>query len=88
VVGADSTIGAGASVHGSVLFDGVTVGPGAQIIESVIGAGARIGDGAVLHGVVVGAGAEVGGGNELRRGLRVWPGVRLDGTSIRFSADA
>jgi hypothetical protein len=30
----------------------------------------------------------VGGGNELLRGVRVWPGVRLDGTAIRFSTDA
>ena len=88
VVGAGSTVGAGASVHGSVLFDQVTVGAGATVTDSVLGAGARIGDGAVLHGVIVGAGAEVGGGNELLHGLRVWPGVRLDGTAIRFSADA
>jgi mannose-1-phosphate guanylyltransferase len=88
VVGAGSTVGAGASVHGSVLFDGVTVGARASVTDSVLGTGARIGDGAVLHGVVVGAGAQVGGGNELRHGLRVWPGVRLDGTAIRFSADA
>jgi mannose-1-phosphate guanylyltransferase len=88
VVGAGSTVGAGSSVHGSVLFDGVTVGAGASVTDSVLGTGARIGDGAVLHGVIVGAGARVGGGNELRHGLRVWPGVRLDGTAIRFSADA
>ena len=88
VVGAGSTVGAGAAVHGSVLFDGVTVGAGATVTASVIGAGARIGDGAVLHEVVIGAGAEIGGGNELRCGMRVWPGVRLDGTAVRFSTDA
>jgi mannose-1-phosphate guanylyltransferase len=88
VVGAGSTVGAGASLDGSVLFDDVTIGAGARVEASVIAAGARIGEGVVLHGVVIGAGAEICGGNELRRGLRVWPGVRLDGTSIRFSADA
>ena len=88
VVGAGSVIGAGATVSGSVLFDGVTVGDGASVIASVVGAGAQIGDGAVLDGVVIGAGAAIGGGNELRHGLRVWPGVRLDGTAIRFSTDA
>jgi mannose-1-phosphate guanylyltransferase len=88
VVGAGSTIGAGASVHGSVLFSDVAIGAGAQVTASVIAAGARIGDGVVLHNVVIGAGAYVGAGNELRRGLRVWPGARLDGDSIRFSADA
>jgi mannose-1-phosphate guanylyltransferase len=87
-VGAGCIIGAGAAVDGSVLFDGVSIGAGASVTASVVGAGARIGDGAVLDGAVVGAGAEVGGGNELLRGVRVWPGVRLDGTAIRFSTDA
>ncbi len=88
VVGPGGRIGAGASVHGSVLFDGVTVGARATVTASVLGTGSRIGDGAVLNGVVIGAGAEVGAGNELRHGLRVWPGVRLDETAIRFSTDA
>jgi mannose-1-phosphate guanylyltransferase len=87
-VGAGCVVGARAAVDGSVLFDGVTIGADASVMASVIGAGARIGAGAVLNGVVIGAGAEIGGGNELQRGLRVWPGVRLDGTAIRFSTDA
>ena len=87
-IGRGSTVGAGAAVDGSVLFDEVSVGAGARVSRSVIGSGARIGEGAVLDGVVIGAGAQIGGGNELVRGLRVWPGVRLDGTAIRFSADA
>jgi mannose-1-phosphate guanylyltransferase len=87
-VGAGCVIGAGAAVDGSVLFDGVSIGARASVTASVVGAGARIGDGAVLDGAVVGAGAEVGGGNELLHGVRVWPGVRLDGTAIRFSTDA
>jgi mannose-1-phosphate guanylyltransferase len=88
VVGAGSVVGAEATIDGSVIFDGVTVGARSTVTASVIGAGATIGDGAVLDGVVIGAGAEIGGGNELRCGLRVWPGVRLDGTAIRFSTDA
>ncbi len=87
-VGAGSLIGAGATVDASVLFDRVTIGAGARVTASVIGSGARVGPGAVLDGVVIGSEADVASGNELRRGLRVWPGVRLDQTSIRFSADA
>lgn len=87
-VGSGSAVGARATVTGSVLFDGVSIGAGAKVTASVVGAGARIGDGAVLDSAVIGAGAEVGGGNELLRGVRVWPGVRLDGTAIRFSTDA
>lgn len=88
VIGSGSTIGAGAVVVGSVVFDGVTIGAGARVTGSVIGAGARIGPGAVLHEAVIGSGADIGGGNELRHGVRVWPGVRLDDTAIRFSTDA
>ena len=87
-VGADSTVAAGAVVHGSVLFDGVTIGEGAKVTASVIGAGARIGAGAVLDRVVIGRGAEIGPRNELRHGMRVWPGVQLGHTAVRFSTDA
>jgi mannose-1-phosphate guanylyltransferase len=75
-------------VTGSVLFDGVSVGAGARIIDSVVGCGAFIGDGVVLDGVVIGEGARIAAGNELRAGMRVWPGVELGPTSVRFSTDA
>ncbi len=88
VAGEGSVIGPEATVDGSVLFDGVTIGAGAKVTASVVGSGATVGEGAVLDGVVIGDGAEVAGGNELKHGLRVWPGVRLDSTAIRFSTDA
>jgi mannose-1-phosphate guanylyltransferase len=87
VVGAGSVIESGATIDGSVIFDGVTIGAGAQVTASVVGAGARIGAGAVLDGVVIGDGADIASGNELRPGLRVWPGVQLAETAIRFSTD-
>jgi mannose-1-phosphate guanylyltransferase len=87
VAGTGCVVGARARVAGTVLFDGVSVGAGAVVTASVISSGARIGDGAVLDGVVIGAEADIGAGNELRRGLRVWPGVSLRPTAIRFSAD-
>jgi mannose-1-phosphate guanylyltransferase len=86
--GAGSVIGAGAVVHGSVVFDEATIGSGAVVRDSIVGRGAKIAGGAVLDGAVVGDGAFVGSGNELARGLRVWPGVRLEPTSVRFSSDA
>jgi len=88
VAGARSVIGAGAVVHGSVLFEGATVGAGAVVRDSIVGAGATVDGGAVLDGVVIGDRAFVGSGNELARGLRVWPDVRLEPTSVRFSTDA
>jgi mannose-1-phosphate guanylyltransferase len=88
VIGAGSRICAGAEVTGSVLFDDVTIGAGAQVRGSVLGRRARIGDGAVLDGAVIGESAVVAGGNELCGGLRLWPGVQLPPTSVRFSTDA
>ena len=88
VVGAGCLVGPGAMVDGCVLFDGGPSAPGAVVRASVVGSGARIGEGAVLDGVVIGDGARIGPGNELRRGLRVWPGVRLGPTAVRFSTDA
>jgi mannose-1-phosphate guanylyltransferase len=87
-VGAGSEIGTGATVTASVLFDGVRVGPGAVVRDSILGAGAHIEAGAVIESAVIGDRAVVGAGNELARGLRLWPGVRLEPTSVRFSSDA
>jgi mannose-1-phosphate guanylyltransferase len=87
VIGPGSVIGAGAEVEGSVLFDGVRIGAGARVSASVLGSGASIGGSAVLDATVIGDGARVASGNELRAGMRVWPGVDLGPTSIRFSTD-
>jgi mannose-1-phosphate guanylyltransferase len=85
---AHSVVSAGAVVHGSVLFDGAVIGAGAVVRDSVVGFGATIDDGAVLDGVIIGDRAFIGSRNELARGLRVWPDVRLEPTSVRFSSDA
>ena len=87
VVGAGASVGAGATVFGSVLFDSATVGEGAVVRHSILGRGAVVAPGAVLDEAVVGDGAFIGPGNELARGIRVWPGTRLEQTSIRFSSD-
>ena len=87
VVGAGSVIGAGARVEGSVLFDGVRIGPDARVSASVLGHGVRIGESVVLDGAVIGDDVSVASGNELRAGMRVWPGVDLGPTSVRFSTD-
>jgi mannose-1-phosphate guanylyltransferase len=87
VVGSGATVGAGAEVHASVLFDGAVVAAGAVVRDSAVGAGAIIGAGASLDGVVVGDRAVIGPGNELVPGARVWPGVALGETAVRFSSD-
>jgi mannose-1-phosphate guanylyltransferase len=86
-VGAGAAVAAGATVTGSVLFDDAQVGEGAVVRDSILGRGAVIEAGAVIDDAVIGDGAVIGSGNELARGIRVWPGTRLDPTSVRFSAD-
>jgi mannose-1-phosphate guanylyltransferase len=87
VVGAGASVSAGATVDGSVLFDGAAVGAGAVVRDSILGRGAIVAPGAVLDHAVVGDGAYIGAGNELARGIRIWPNVRLEPTSVRFSSD-
>jgi len=87
VVGVGACVAAGATVFGSVLFDSAAVGEGAVVRDSILGRGAVVAPGAVLDEAVVGDGAYIGPGNELARGIRVWPGTRLEPTSIRFSSD-
>src|SRR5215469_10003434 len=88
VAGVRAVVGPGAVVHGSVVFDDAAIGGGATVRDSIVGRGATICEATVLDGVVIGDGAFVGPGNELARGMRVWPGVRLEPTSVRFSSDA
>jgi mannose-1-phosphate guanylyltransferase len=86
-VGARSVVAAGATVDGSVLFDGVRVGPGAVVRRSVLGFGASVGAGAVLEDCVIGDGAVIGANVELLAGARVWPNVTIPDGGVRFSSD-
>jgi len=87
-VGRGAVVESGAVVSGSVIFDGAAIGPGAIVRDSIVGKHAVIAGGAAIYGVVIGDEAYVGPGNELARGLRLWPGTRLEATSVRFSSDA
>jgi mannose-1-phosphate guanylyltransferase len=87
-VGAGARVGAEAYVTGSVLFDAASIGAGARVSGSVIGRGTVVGEGVVLDGVVLGDEVHIAPGNELRCGLRVWPGQTLGLTCVRFSTDA
>jgi mannose-1-phosphate guanylyltransferase len=86
-VGRNVTIGKGARVEGSMLFDGAVVADEARVISSVVGHDARVDRGAVVHETVVGDRAVVGSQCELRRGVRVWPDVVLPPHGVRFSPD-
>jgi mannose-1-phosphate guanylyltransferase len=88
VVGMGARVAADAYITGSVVFDAASIGAGARVSGSVIGRGTVIGEGVVLDGVVLGDEVHVAPGNELRAGMRVWPGQTLGMTCIRFSTDA
>lgn len=86
-LGADVEVAENVQVSGSAVFDGARIEPGAVVIDSIIGRGAQIGRDAIIVDAVVGDGARVGAGNELRNGARVFPGVVLPDTAVRFSSD-
>ena len=73
VAGAGCAIGRGATVGGSVLWDGVEIGEGARVRDSVLADGARVGAGAVLEGVVLAHGAVVEAGERPPRGTLLDP---------------
>ena len=87
-IGRGATVDAGAVVTGSVIFDGAVIGQGAQLTSSVVGRGTVIGADCVLDGAVVGDDVHIGARNELRGGIRLWPGLRLPDVAVRFSTDA
>ncbi|WP_257160161.1 NDP-sugar synthase [Corynebacterium cystitidis] len=87
-VGRGVEVGAGSRIDDSVLFDGVTVEPGAVVRNSIIAAGATIGANARIADCVIGEGASIGARCELLGGMRVWPGVEIPDSGVRFSSDA
>lgn len=87
-IGARATIGEGAEVDSSVVFDGARIAAGAVVRRSVVGADVVVGEGTLVQGAVLGDGARIGSGCELLSGIRVWPGVELPDGGVRFSADA
>ncbi len=86
-IGPGAVVDGDAVVRGSVVMAGARIGTAAHVERSAVGVGAEVGPGVVLVDTVVGDRARVGVGNELRAGARVWPGVELAPTSVRFSTD-
>ena len=86
-VGRGCEVGGGSRLDTTVLFDGVEVEAGATLERCIVAAGARIGARAVLRDAVIGEGAVIGARCELIDGVRVWPGVNIPDSGIRFSTD-
>jgi mannose-1-phosphate guanylyltransferase len=58
VIGDDVTIGAGARVRGSILWEGATVGDGASVRDAIVGKDYRVDPNATLDGAIVANEAE------------------------------
>ena len=87
VIGAGATVGDGARIDSSVVFDDAVVSARATITNSVIGRGAFVGENSEVTGAVIGDGARVEANNELLLGVRVFPNTVLSEGSVRFSSD-
>jgi mannose-1-phosphate guanylyltransferase len=86
-VGARCSVGGGVRLDGAVLFDGSRIAAGAVVTNSVVGRDAVVGPGCVVEDAVLGDGVVLGARNELRAGVRLWPGVHLPPVAVRFSTD-
>lgn len=85
VLGPGCCVGEGARLEGAVLHAGCRVGAGSVLGDCALAAGVEVGEGVEIGGqAVLGGGAVVGDANELRCGIRVWPGARIPASSLRF----
>ena len=79
------TIGDNSIVEQAVVMQGTEVGANCVIRNCVIAGGVRIGDNVRVEGrAVIGEGVTIGDDNVLSNGARVFPGVRLPDSAIRF----
>jgi mannose-1-phosphate guanylyltransferase len=83
-LGARCHIGEAATIEGSVLHDDVEIEPGATVEGSILGRGVKVGSRTRIVDAVVGAGVDVGADNELRAGVRIWPGIEIPDHTITF----
>ena len=85
VLGADVTVGAGATIERSVVLDGTTIGAGCTLRDCIVAGGCRIGANTqITGGAVLGEGVTVGSDNVITRGARIFPGVVLGDGAIQF----
>jgi mannose-1-phosphate guanylyltransferase len=84
-LGAGCVIGEGAQIAGSVLHDRVVVEDGVRLRDSVVGSDSRVGHATQAHDAVIAAKVHIGADNELREGIRLWPGIDVPDRGITFS---
>ncbi len=75
-LGAGTTIGTGAVVHGSVLWERVTIGKDARVADSILADGVSVGAGATVTGAIIGSEATIDPGAAVPPGTGVEPRTR------------
>ena len=87
VLGPGCVVGEGAHLEGAVLHEGCVVGAESVLRGCVLSRGVRVGERVhVSDGAVIGGEVVVGDDNELRCGIRVWPGAVLPPHTLRFQS--
>ena len=84
-IGDDVVIGDDVTVSGSVLHERVSLESAVIVRDSTIAAGSSVGHGTEIVGAVLGARVTVGADNELREGVRLWPGLDTGDRGITFT---
>ena len=85
VLGSDVKIGAGSTVERAVILNGTEIGENCTLRDCIVAAGCRIGAGThILEGAVLGEGVTVGADNTIAGGARIFPGVTLPDSAIKF----
>ena len=85
VLEAGVTVGEGTSIERAVVMRGAQIGAHCTLHGCIVGAGARIGDHTRVEGLaVIGEGVAIGADNVVTNGARIFPGVELPDSSIRF----
>ena len=79
------TVGEGTSIERAVVMRGAQVGAHCTLHGCIVGADVRIGDHTHVEGLaVLGEGVRIGADNVVTNGARIFPGVELPDSSIRF----
>jgi mannose-1-phosphate guanylyltransferase len=85
VLGQDVSVGSGSVVERSVILNGSAIGENCVLRNCIVAAGCRIGDGTTItSGAVLGEGVTVGADNVIANGARIFPGVALPDSALRF----
>jgi mannose-1-phosphate guanylyltransferase len=85
VLAEDVSIGAGTTVERSVILNGAEVGEGCTLRDCIVAAGCRVGARTrITDGVVLGEGVTIGADNVITHGARIFPGVALPDSAIKF----